>query len=318
MVDLTLTAAVDTSPPEGRAAAWQQIADLDPNAAGWETQLSGLTMILVDAVLALDAEALASVSDPIRDRLAQLDGDARGEREMRGWLKAWLATARWTLERLPSDDENALRHNSQAWQFLDALWSDPNQTSTELRAAIGTGESQVSRVGRDLRARGLVTQRRAGRTAIWELTPRGRQLVGKLRQDNQHVREVRPRRAASGRARGGSGSRAVRSSQQTTTSALMLSTQSPASSAGSGRRDANPSSRIPAERYVQPRADGGWKVASAIDGRAIANADTKQDAVRRARQIVANAGGGVVVPVDKQGNPGRPMTVGPRRASKPA
>jgi DNA-binding MarR family transcriptional regulator len=315
MAELTLTGTTDALMSGGRSAAWRQIAELDPHMDGWEAQLSGLTMVLVDAVLALDADTLESLGDPIRDRLAQLAGETRAEREMHGWLKAWLATARWTLQRLPSDDENALRHNTQAWQFLDALWSDPNQTSTDLRRAIGTGESQVSRVGRDLRARGLVTQRRAGRTAIWELTPRGRQLVGKLRQDNQHVREVRTRRASGGRARRGSGSRTGASSRQAAAPALLLSTDTHTLPKSSGRSGAKTSEPVKAERYVLPRGEGGWKIATGIDGRTVAKAETKQQAVERAKQIVGNAGGGVVVPVDKHGNPGRPMTVRARRAS---
>src|SRR4051812_38111664 len=118
MAELTLAEITDARGSQGRAAAWHLIAELDPHADGWEAQLSGLTMVLVDALLALDADALEGLGDPIRDRLAQLDGETRAEHEIRGWLKAWLSTARWTLQRLPSDDENALRHNTQAWQFL--------------------------------------------------------------------------------------------------------------------------------------------------------------------------------------------------------
>jgi DNA-binding MarR family transcriptional regulator len=309
MADLTLTQITDDRGSEGRSAAWELIAELDPRVDGWEGRASGLTMVVVDAVLALDAGALEGLGDPVRDRLARLDGDTQADHELRGWLKAWLATARFTLQRLPSDDENALRHNTQSWQFLDALWSEPNQTSTQLREAIDTGESQVSRVGRDLRARGLVVQRRAGRTAIWELTPRGRQLVNKLRQENAHVREVRRPQRQGARSRRGAARRAPGKSRQET-AALMLTTQT-----SQEPRTTNETARGNTERYVVPRADGGWKVATAIDGRTIAKAATKQQAVERAKQIVGNAGGGVVVPVSKQGNPGRPLPVRAPRAS---
>jgi hypothetical protein len=48
------------------------------------------------------------------------------------------------------------------------------------------------------------------------------------------------------------------------------------------------------DRYVQPRPEGGWEVVKERHERASAVADRKADAVKRAREIVSNLGGGEV------------------------
>jgi DNA-binding MarR family transcriptional regulator len=178
----TVTASRLTAfkPVSRRAQAWAKLASISPLEPNWEAELSGLMFVLVDALLAGDTSAFEAVADPLRDRLAQLQDSDEAAAEMRGWLTSMLALTRWTLQRLPSEEERTFGHNTQARNFLVHLLGRPSSSSSELRAALGTGETQVSRVGHGLRARGLVVQRRAGRSVSWELTPRGRQLANTL------------------------------------------------------------------------------------------------------------------------------------------
>jgi hypothetical protein len=150
---------------------------LDPEKKRWDEDLSPVVMTVVDALLHADAATLQAIGEPARDALADLFDDAPHAREARGYLLAVLAMARWGLERLPDPSDVQLVRDSHAWRLLEALEGREPLSSSDLRARLGTSDSQVSRTGRQLLAYGLVNQRRAGRTAVWELTPRGRQLL---------------------------------------------------------------------------------------------------------------------------------------------
>jgi predicted transcriptional regulator len=134
-------------------------------------------MSIVDALVFADPETLQEVGDPIRDALAKLFNGAGHTREARGYLLAVLAMARLGLERLPDPHAVRLHPESHAASALAALADGGPLTNQELRDRLQTSASQLSRVGRQLLADGLVVQRRAGRTASWEITPRGRQAV---------------------------------------------------------------------------------------------------------------------------------------------
>lgn len=49
------------------------------------------------------------------------------------------------------------------------------------------------------------------------------------------------------------------------------------------------------KRHVVPHPNGGWDVEDPNASRASSHHDTQTDAVRRAKEIVGNAGGGEVV-----------------------
>jgi hypothetical protein len=147
---------------------------------GWEATLSPVAMTVADALLAADAATLAELGDPLRDALADLFDDRGHAREARGYLLGMLALARWGLQRLPDPAAIEIDRSTHQWKMLVALDRHERLSSGELRDHLQTNESQVSRTGRHLLASGLVAQRRAGRTATWELTPRGRQV---LRED---------------------------------------------------------------------------------------------------------------------------------------
>ena len=150
-----------------RLAVVRRIDELDAAPARQEAVALGL----VDAVLAGDDETLAATLDALRDARAR----AAGDRELTGWLDAAIAFAHWGLERLPSSP--AVAEGTQAHDFLSVLDGSGRLGSTELRRLLETDETQVSRTGRRLLESGLVTRRRVGRQAFWELTPRGQRAL---------------------------------------------------------------------------------------------------------------------------------------------
>ena len=148
-------------------AVVRRIAELDAAPARREAVALGL----VDAVLAGDDQALGATLDALRDARARTTGD----RELSGWLDAAIAFAHWGLERVPASP--AVAEGTQAHDFLRVLDGSARLGSTELRRLLETDETQVSRTGRRLLESGLVTRRRVGRQAFWQLTPRGRRAL---------------------------------------------------------------------------------------------------------------------------------------------
>jgi DNA-binding transcriptional ArsR family regulator len=167
-----------------RDVVLEWLGKLDPAQDDWEAALAPVTMTVIDALLAADAATLQELADPLRDALAGLFDDRGHAREIRGYLLGALAATRWGLRRLPEPADFEFASDSHAAQMLEALRLSTSLTSSDLSERLGTSSSQLSRVGRTLLARGLVVQRRAGRFAIWELSPRGRQA---LRRDTEHL-----------------------------------------------------------------------------------------------------------------------------------
>jgi DNA-binding MarR family transcriptional regulator len=358
---LTLDSLADAGVSESsRSAVFQRLAQLataPEENAQTDRELSALAQVVVDALLDLDAPALESLVAITREQLAVTVIDGQ-HREVAGWMKAYLAMARWALSRLPSREELALRGNTQAWRFVSELAGEVTLTSSDLRERLDTGESQVSRVGRELLARGLVVQHRAGRTATWELTPRGRALFKEL-SAGEAGREVDAVAASSGARRGRSSSGSSRSTSRSSSGKSRSSSRSSAGSSratsrstSSGSRSSSRSSsgssarksssrasatqvqaasakrgkptagearattvaRTETTRFVQPHPEGeGWRVTSER-GRTIERLKTKQEAIRRAKEIVERHGGGQVVAHKQSGEPGDPIAVKPKRS----
>jgi len=63
-------------------------------------------------------------------------------------------------------------------------------------------------------------------------------------------------------------------------------------------------------RHVVPDPRGGWNVVAPHAQRASGHFNTQRDASQRAREIVANLGGGEVVIHDRQGRIRNPNTIG--------
>ncbi len=283
----------------GRAVAWDVLGQVTPGQDSWENHLSALTMVLTDALIAGDTDAIEAAGDPLRDRLAELDEDDSATQAMRGWLAAMAAFRHWALMRLPSQDELTLKQNTHAWKFVSALRSGDTVTSGDLVDHLDTGDSQVSRLGRSLIASGLVAQRRVGRKALWELTPRGRKLVHQI--DPSGTEEPARQAAA------GSRSALPRKSRRTAKRLQPASSQARAV-AGRSMLSSSAAAAPPGDqtRIVAPRSDG-WVVLK--EGRVVAKADTKKQAMDRAKAILANSGGGQLVPHDRQGRAQDPVEV---------
>jgi AcrR family transcriptional regulator/DNA-binding HxlR family transcriptional regulator len=172
-----------------------------------EAAIDALALGVVDAVLAGDDETLRLALPHLRDRrhrLAALGQRDPGHERALGSLSALISVVHWALERLPSGEGAAtLAEGTHAWRFLDALLAGGPLGSSEVRRALATDESQVSRTGRQLLARGLVVRRRVGRRALWELTPRGERLLDAAGRDRHGRRPVEtPPGEASGDGRG--------------------------------------------------------------------------------------------------------------------
>ena len=157
-----------TTVNNGRTRALvRRIANLNAESPRREAVALGL----VDALLDADGETLTAALDALRDaRAGAEDGP-----ELVGWLDAAIAFAHWGLERVPS--QPAVAQGTQAHDFLSALGGSPHVGSAELRRLLETDETQVSRTGRRLLESGLVTRRKVGRQAFWQLTPRGRRAL---------------------------------------------------------------------------------------------------------------------------------------------
>ena len=141
----------------------RRIAKLEAEPA----RLEAVALGLVDALLEGDDETLAAALQALRDARARADGDL----ELAGWLDAAIAFAHWGLERTPSGA--VIGRGTQSHRFLRLLDGSPQLGSAELRRLLEVDDTQVSRTGRRLLESGLVTRRKAGRQAFWQLTPRG-------------------------------------------------------------------------------------------------------------------------------------------------
>jgi DNA-binding transcriptional ArsR family regulator len=170
-----------------RDAALEWLDRLDPASDRWEIELSPVTSTIVEAALHNDAATLETLVDPLRLAVAGLHEGSGHAWQIEGYLRALLDAVAVALQRLPDPAEFELLEDSQAGRMLEALQHGA-LTSAQLQTAIGTGPSQLSRVGRTLLAAGLLVQRRAGRVAIWEIAPRGRQLLERVHERRRGVR----------------------------------------------------------------------------------------------------------------------------------
>src|SRR6185503_15097584 len=126
----------------------RRIAAVDAEPARQEAVALGL----VDALLESDGETLAAALDALRDARLRADGD----QALIGWLDAAIAFAHWGLERVPS--QVAMAPGTRDHEFLRVLADSPQLGSAEVRRLLETDETQVSRTGRRMLERGLVSR----------------------------------------------------------------------------------------------------------------------------------------------------------------
>jgi AcrR family transcriptional regulator len=160
----------------GEALA-RRIAELDQ--APGEARRDALGMGLVDALLAADGDALGTALEALRGLRGRTVTGGAGDERLLGWLDATIAFAYWGIERLESPGLSPIAEGTHAWAFIQALRDARRLGSTELRERLGVDETEVSRCGRRLLDAGLVARSKVGRQAMWELTPRGRQVLGR-------------------------------------------------------------------------------------------------------------------------------------------
>jgi AcrR family transcriptional regulator/DNA-binding transcriptional ArsR family regulator len=169
------------SNPRARALT-RRIAELGLVHPADDGRLEALALGLVDALLDADETTLRTALEALRDvrgRALSAEPERGPELErLLGWLAGMIAVAHWALERLtPESTLAAVPAGSQAYLFLQALGRSTHVGSSLLRQLLETDETQVSRTGRRLLERGLVSRRKVGRQVFWELTPRGRRAL---------------------------------------------------------------------------------------------------------------------------------------------
>lgn len=159
-------------------ALTRRIAELGPAPSSDDGRLEALALGLVDALLEADEPTLRAVLEALRGARARALAAEPEPEQLLGWLAGMIAVAQWALERLtPESTRAAVAPGSQAYSFLQALAGSAHTGSPELRQALATDDTQVSRTGRRLLEYGLVSRRKVGRHVFWELTPRGRRVL---------------------------------------------------------------------------------------------------------------------------------------------
>jgi hypothetical protein len=137
-----------------------------------------LTSVVVDAIITNDAATLEVVADsPDVRRLTRTINDL----QCRGQLLSLTLLARRAVERLePSLAAEHIERGSHSHRVLATISLVPGTDNVGLMKLLGLDKTQVSRVGRTLRSKGLVVVRQMGRSNAWELTPLGRATLDLL------------------------------------------------------------------------------------------------------------------------------------------
>lgn len=167
------------------------LTDLSADEPVDEGAFEGLALLLVEALLALDDEALQPATAELR-RLygARAGSDDAAAAEEAGRFAALLSVASWGLDRLaPQAIVRRLEPGSHLHRFLEAAAGKAGITNSELAEQLKLDRTEVSRVGRRAGEAGLAAKRRFGRLKRWEVTPRGRQALSLIGTDAATVEE---------------------------------------------------------------------------------------------------------------------------------
>lgn len=134
-----------------------------------------LRSMVVDAIVAADSQTLGTLAEgPDSRRLVRTLDDP----EARGQFLGIRLLARHAIERLePAAAARHLEPNSHSHRMLATISLIPGVDNNSLIQALKLDKTQVSRVGRALRARGLAAVRQMGRSNAWELTPMGEETL---------------------------------------------------------------------------------------------------------------------------------------------
>lgn len=145
---------------------------LDPEA------LERIADLLVEAALDDDEGSLVDALRALQERWARERALEPDGSKVQGRLLAYTGFARWAQARVPPAELGRLGSSLRAREMLAAVASRPGVGSSALTQLLSAAESEISRTGRRLLDLDLVRMTRAGRTAQWETTPKGRAVAG--------------------------------------------------------------------------------------------------------------------------------------------
>jgi DNA-binding MarR family transcriptional regulator len=164
----------------------------DPRNA--DGAINALAHAVADACVAGDGISMEAAASALRVAAGDWEGKgAEGERaeevgwaEQRGRLYGAVDLLRWMLQdRSAIASATSVEPGSHAHRMLSLLVSEPGESvrqlnNSEIGKRLGIDKTQVSRVGRELIARGLASTTSLGRKTFWDITPRGRYALDQL------------------------------------------------------------------------------------------------------------------------------------------
>ncbi|MGZ4251093.1 MAG: hypothetical protein ACXVUE_22660 [Solirubrobacteraceae bacterium] len=162
-----------------------------PDPDGADGAINAVAHVVADACLAGDGPAIDAAAGTVRAAAGDWEGrgadgsrsDEVGWAEQRGRLYGIADVLRWVLRgRAVSASAKSVEPVSHAHRMLAALGAEgvDHLSGTDLTKRLAVDKTQVSRTGRELIDRGLVTTTALGRKTMWELTPRGRYALAQL------------------------------------------------------------------------------------------------------------------------------------------
>jgi DNA-binding MarR family transcriptional regulator len=173
---------------------------LDPGAELDRQELifDAATRTVIDAVIAGERRTLDGLLDELRAAQARFTVVADPtpvQSEVLGRLRGLLAVAFAAVERLLDPATLAeVGVGTYAHRFLLALSETRSLSGGQLAEQLNTDASEVSRNGRTLMTRGLVTRSKAGRHVYWEITRRGQRVLQGVTERQKQLDS--PRRSA--------------------------------------------------------------------------------------------------------------------------
>ena len=156
-----------------------------------------LTGYIVDAALSNDDDVLKAAYTGLQwvySELEIIDGRNADQTYDQGRVEGILDLCRWHLRRSVSSASTTLPPDGLSARALLRIANNPGCSNQRLSQWLGVDETQISRVGRHLRASGLATASRAGRENSWYVTPRGLACLTRLDLTVERV-PVPPQRA---------------------------------------------------------------------------------------------------------------------------
>jgi predicted NBD/HSP70 family sugar kinase len=135
-----------------------------------------LTGYIVDAALSNDDDVLKAAYAGLQwvySELDVIDGKDADQTYDQGRVEGILDLCRWHLRRTVSSASTTLARDGLSARTLLRIANYPGCSNQHLAQWLGVDETQISRLGRHLRASGLATANRAGRENSWYATPRG-------------------------------------------------------------------------------------------------------------------------------------------------